>query len=162
MKRLCASPATTPARDILALAAFLVITSLVSGCKDEVTFSYFSIKVDIDPVTVEDDQLVLVRDCLMEVEGDDRDQESLPCALGFVDYDLGTADFSTNVTEGTLTFKVTLFDLNRRPVAVGSTAPLTIEEGETVSSSILVKILPGLDAGVAPPPSAPDAAGSDI
>jgi hypothetical protein len=152
---------------LLGLAAL----SFVSACGSEVQYSYFTVKVDIDPLSVDDDLRRTIDSCAIFVTGDDTGQQTLPCVFTKVPYNLGVVDFSTKTTRGTLQFAVELKDLNREVVARGTSPSVAIVPNTTTQTAILavrVKALPDagsnvpMDAGSADAaPPASDAGAAD-
>jgi hypothetical protein len=147
------------------LVRFLSLMGLValSACGSEVTYSYFNVKVDIDQATVNDDLRRKIASCGFIVSGDDYGQVTLNnCELMRVPYNLGTVDFSTSRSRGTLQFKAVMWGLNREVLAEGTSVAVAIVPNSTTNTSVLaVGQVPSLDAGLAPAPAPGDAAAAD-
>lgn len=137
------------AAPFLCAVLLLALTSVaLPSCADDTTFAYFNVKVDIDPVTVDDDLRRKIASCGLFVSGDDNDQQTLPCTLNSVPYSLGVVDFSTSASRGTLVFTVKMLDLNRQPIAVGSSQPVAIvPENTTQTAVVAVSVVPKEDGG---------------
>gem|GEM_PF-3149994 len=129
---------------VLGLAAL----SFFSACGSEVRYAYFTIKVDIDQVSVNDDLRRTIASCAVFVTGDDTGYQTLPCTLTKVPYNLGVVDFSTRSSRGTLQFAVELLDLNRQMVARGTTPPVAIVPNTTARTAVLaVSVKAPVDSG---------------
>lgn len=129
---------------LLGLAAL----SFFSACGSEVKYSYFTIKVDIDPVSVNDDLRRTIASCAIFVTGDDTGYQTIPCTLTKVPYNLGIVDFSTASSRGTLQFAVELVDLNRQVVAKGTSPSVAIVPNTTTQTAVLaVSVKPTVDGG---------------
>lgn len=125
----------------------LLAAATLPACGSEVTYSYFNVKVDIDPASVDDDLRRTIASCGIFVTGDDADQVSVPCTLTKVPYALGIVDFATSRKRGTLTFTAIMMDLNRGEIAKGTSGPVAIVPNSTTQTSVLaVKVAGGMPA----------------
>src|SRR5687768_13035928 len=126
--------------------ALLAVLLGALGCaeEDDRVYTYFQVKVKVDEPSVPFELNRLVRYCSAEahtprgVKGID-----LPCPPRNVPYDLGTFEYSTTLTQGQVTIRVVLSDVNVKPLAEGSTGPLDIVAGRSIDASVLVKGIPG-------------------
>ena len=133
------------------VGAALASALLVPACTNETNFAYFNVKVDIDPTTVDDELRRKIDSCSFFVSQDDNDYENLPCTLTKVPYSLGVVDFSTSASRGTLVFTVKMLDLNRQPLAAGSSPPVAIVPNTTTQTAVVaVAVVPKEDAGAPP------------
>ncbi|MDX2019078.1 MAG: hypothetical protein SF187_02475 [Deltaproteobacteria bacterium] len=136
---------------LLAMAAGVTGGAFLPGCTEDTEFAYFNVKVDIDPNSVDDDLRRKIASCGLFVTGDDNDQQTLPCTLNGVPYSLGVVDFSTSASRGKLVFTVKMLDLNREPIAVGSSSPVAIVPNTTTQTAVVaVSVVPKEDGGVKP------------
>jgi len=131
-------------------AALLVLSALAtSGCGvEETTYSYFLISATIDQSVDDDTLLMRLGKCAVEATTSIRiEGRDLPCHRG--ERKLGEAQFTTNLTAGSVKFSVILTDINLRQLARGDSAPIGIAPGKTVPVSIVVKSTePQPDGGV--------------
>ncbi|MDZ4694335.1 MAG: hypothetical protein SGI86_04245 [Deltaproteobacteria bacterium] len=115
-----------------------------SGCSEETTYSYFTIKMSLDPA-LEPEFLARVGACGLVVTGSDEHQITVPCLgeNGKVVESLGAADFSTSEISGQLQFILNVYDFNRKLVALGTSARYGIvPNGQTAASVEAKKIKP--------------------
>ncbi len=142
----------------------------LSGCDEEKSYSYFFVKMDLDPQTVDDEVRVRVASCALLVEGSDQDQVAIPrCRLGATPYDLGTADFSSEARTGMVRFVIKAFNFDGKVMAEGASAYVGVVPNRPVSTMVTASLVGAppdtVDAGgnsnpdVAPPAS--DAAPGD-
>jgi hypothetical protein len=84
------------------------------------------------------------------------DSSDMHCRRHAVMNDLGTFEYTTTLTEGSIKFVLVAQDNNAMPVARGETMPLDIKPGQTVTSSVTAVAVPGYgsDAGTTATPDA--------
>jgi hypothetical protein len=116
----------------------------VSGCEDDTQYSYFAIDVALNDMA-DADFLARIASCGVNVEGADTDFSSISiCQAGAVnDRKLGTVEYSTVETTGTLRFKVTVKDVAGMPLAEGTSTDVPITSGSLTRASVTVVPLPG-------------------
>lgn len=126
-----------------ALKAAGLCAGLLGGCGGEdVTYSYFAVDVKIDASY---SFLERVSTCVARAEGPQTHEEDLRCSKGTVPHNLGTFDYVTSATSGSVTFTVTLKDIGGRDIGQGKTGPVSIVAGGTQMASVTVVPLPEPD-----------------
>jgi hypothetical protein len=121
----------------------LGLAAALPACQDEVDYGYFSVKVVVDQ-TADTDYLARIATCGVNVDGADADFSSLACAEGrFTRHELGTFEWSTDTSNGSVQFTVTLKDSTWAILGTGTSDPAPIEPGRTVETRVLVKPAPG-------------------
>ena len=119
------------------------------ACQDEVDYGYVSVKVLVDS-SADADYLGRIASCGVNVDGADVDFSSLACAEGrFSRHELGTFEWSTDTSAGSVQFTVTLKDAGWDVLGTGTSTPVSISPGKTVETSVMVVPAPGT---LMPPP----------
>jgi len=114
------------------------------GSGDDRTYSYFQVAVKVDRATVPEDLLDLVAFCHVEATTPrGMDTSDLRCQRRAIPYDLGTFEYSTTLTQGTVGFRVLLKGINANLLAQGESAPLDILAGRVTDITVEVKGVPG-------------------
>lgn len=129
---------------LIGSAAALVLSA--SGCTD---YTYFNVHVTIDPA-IDDNASIARREidsCVVYVLAGDKQIEGWPltnldgnpaCSRDKTPLDVGTMDYSTARTSGTLTFIVDMLDLDRAVTVQGS-EPADIKVGRVLSVNLIAK-----------------------
>jgi len=128
-------------KSVLGFAAALALFGGM-GCGEETTYSYFTIRLSLDP-TLEPEFLNRVSACALEVTGSDEAQITVPCvgSNGKVVPSLPPADYSTSETTGQLQFILKVLDLNQKLIAEGKSPRYGIvPNGQTAASVEAKKI----------------------
>jgi hypothetical protein len=129
----------------------LVLGAVGCASEDDRVYTYFQVAVKIDQASVPFELMQLVHYCSAQAETPRGEGGiDLPCRRGNIPYDLGTFEYSTTLTQGQLTIKAVLSDINVKPLAEGDTGPLNIIAGKTIDAAILIKGLPGALPPVVP------------
>jgi hypothetical protein len=132
-------------KTVLGFATALALFG-AAGCGEETTYSYFTIKLTLDP-NLEPEFLARISACALVVTGSDEHQITVPCigTNGKVVPNLPPADFSTSETSGQLQFILKVLDLNQKLVAEGK-SPLygIVPNGQTAASVEAKKIDTGM------------------
>lgn len=138
---------------------FTVALALLTGtaCSEETTYSYFTIKLSLDPA-LEPELLARVTACALVVTGSDEDQINVPCVgnNGKVLPNLPAADFSTSETSGQLQFILNVIGFenggsrdSQKLLAQGKSPRYGIvPNGQTAASVEAKKIDTGVNADV--------------
>lgn len=117
----------------------------LAGCSGDVTYTYFNVAVTLDQEMVMDEELMeLIAGCAALAETPERtDSATLRCVRGGLMMDLGTFQYTTTLTSGSIKFTVVMSGINNNPLARGESAPVGIAPGKTISASLVVKPIPG-------------------
>jgi hypothetical protein len=136
----------------MTLALFLTGTA----CSSDTAYTYVDVHVTIDPTTVTKTQLYLVTSCELMILGADAGHSyGLPCVEKEVPYDVGTFQYSSKATSGTLQFLVRILDGNHVLVGESTSDPVPVSPGKHLQTSVVV-------VGVTPPATGGDVdAGAD-
>jgi hypothetical protein len=133
-------------RGLCWLAVGVALAAPGTGCDRDVTYSYFDVGVTLDRTSadpIDDELLAVVEGCAAVAEnGDRRETADLHCVRGSIPTDLGTFQYTTKQTTGTVTFSVTLKSYWGAIVARGESPPIGIVPGNKVMTSLVVKALP--------------------
>jgi hypothetical protein len=115
----------------------------IAGCSDDTTYSYFAVDVALNDMA-DADFLDRIATCGVNVEGADTDFSPISiCQPGAVrDRKLGTVEYSTVETTGTLRFKVTVKDVAGMTLAEGTSNDVPITSGALTRASVTVVPLP--------------------
>lgn len=121
-----------------AVASLLLLATAASGCEDDVTYSYFRVKVLLDTTDIDYAFIKTVFGCAVVVQTPHgSDTADFRCPTDVVE-DLGTFDYSTSITSGSVTFSVWFTDINVRQIAKGVSAPMPIAQGQTTEGQVVV------------------------
>ncbi len=115
----------------------------LSGCEDDTKYSYFAVDVALNDMA-DADFLARIASCGVNVEGADTDFAPIGvCQAGAVrDRKLGTVEYSTVETSGTVRFKVTVKDIAGMTLAEGTSSDVPITSGAVTRASVTVVPLP--------------------
>ena len=147
----------------LTLAALALV---LGSCDKKVDYSYFNVNVTVDRTSLDDELLDLVSACGASATLDDGrvDLGDLRCVRHAVvnGNSLGTFQYTTTRTSGSVTFKVTLDSYWGAELGTGQSKTVGIAPNSTTSVDLVVSAVP--DAPRMPPSAGgPDAAGtSDV
>jgi hypothetical protein len=135
----------------------------LGSCDKKVDYSYFNVNVTVDRTTFTDELLDLVSACGASATLDDGrvDLGDLRCVRHKVadGNSLGTFQYSTSRTTGSVKFKVTLTSYWGADLGTGESSTVGIASNSTTTVDLVVKALP--DAPTGPPTAGgPDAAGT--
>ncbi len=132
---------STLCKTFLGIAATLLVVG-ASACSEETTYSYFTIKMSLDP-TIEPEFRARVGACGLLVTGSDDHQITVPCIgnNGKLVESLGAADFSTNERSGQLQFVLNIYDINQILVAQGTSPRYGIVPNGQTAASVEAKKL---------------------
>jgi hypothetical protein len=121
-------------------APLLGLALLASACSKDVNYGYVDVDVTADEVTINTNRLYLVTSCEFVVMGADENGEpfGLPCRENNVSRHVGTFQWTSRATAGTLQFTVTLFDANHDPLGTGTSDPVPVSPGKHQATSVLV------------------------
>ena len=127
----------------LALAGVGLAGIGLGGCSDDTTYSYFAVDIALNDMA-DADFLDRISSCGVNVEGADTDFAPISiCQTGAVrDRKLGTVEYSTVETTGTLRFKVTIKDVAGMTLAEGTSNDVPITSGALTRTSVTVVPLP--------------------
>ena len=148
---------------LLAAATLLVLGG--AACSKDVSYAYVDVHVKIDPGTVTPAQLALITNCEAQIVAENVNESvSLRCRENRVPYDVGTFEWTTDHTGGTLQVVVRVLSANLVIVGETTSAPISVSPGKRTKVDLLVTgVVPssGADAGTdaGTPPS--DAAAAD-
>jgi len=132
---------------IKGLVKLLAVSGLglagVAGCGDDTQYSYFSVDVALNDMA-DADFLARIATCGINVEGADTDFSPIPvCAPGAIrDRRLGTVEYSTVETTGTVTFKVTVKDVAGMTLGEGTSNQVPVTSGSLTKATVTVVPLP--------------------
>jgi hypothetical protein len=126
------------------------------ACDKPVTYSYFLIDAKLDPATVGFSVKDVIEACAVTAQTPLReDVGDLHCRRHQVTNDLGTFEYTTSLTTGSIKFVLIAQDYNQQLVARGESMPLDIKLGQTVTGSVTAVAVPLAsdmpDSGTAPP-----------
>ncbi len=127
--------------------AILLAVAVLAGCEEPVTYGYFRVTATIDPASVDEDLLKKINGCGIVVEGARNDRANIACTRGSVRYNLGKFEYSVTEPQGSLNFKVLLADINGNEIARGESGPVSIVPKVTTAVTVVVRAVPGFDAG---------------
>ena len=115
----------------------------LGGCEDDTKYSYFAVDVALNDMA-DADFLARIASCGVNVEGADTDFAPIGvCQPGAVrDRKLGTVEYSTVETSGTVRFKVTVKDIAGMTLAEGTSSDVPITSGAVTRASVTVVPLP--------------------
>jgi hypothetical protein len=115
----------------------------IAGCSDDTTYSYFAVDIALNDMA-DADFLARISSCGVNVEGADTDFSPITiCQVGAIrDRNLGTVEYSTVETSGTLRFKVTVLDVAGKTLAEGTSNDVAIAGGALTRASVTVVPLP--------------------
>jgi hypothetical protein len=150
----------------------------LAGCDKKVDYSYLNVNVTLDRTTIDDELLDLVSACGAVAAFDDGYTQTgdLHCVRHNLSTNLGTFQFTTSRTSGSVKFKVTMLSYWGAELANGESAPVGIAPSSTTTVDLVVKGIPnaprmppsaggpvdaatpGADAAVDGPASGADAA----
>jgi hypothetical protein len=131
----------------------LLALALLPACDKPVTFSYFLIDAHLDPATVGLDLKNVIDACAVTAQTTLReDAADLHCRRHQVTNDLGTFEYTTTLTTGSIKFVLIANDYNQQLVARGESLPLDIKPGQTVTGSVVAVSVVAPDGGTAPEP----------
>jgi hypothetical protein len=131
---------------------------LLPACDKPVTYSYFLIQARLDRATVDFERLNLIEACAVLAQTPVReDSADLHCKRHEVTPELGTFEYTTSLTSGSIKFVLLANDFNQQLVARGETEPLEIVAGKTVMGEVVAKAVSpaaGDDGGAVATPDA--------
>lgn len=133
---------TAAARRLLVAAA---LAACATSCDEEVTYTYINVAVTLDGEMVMDDELMqAIAGCAAIAETPQRmDSADLRCVRGQLTANLGTFQYTTTLSSGSVKFTVIMKGINDNALAQGSSEPVGIVPGQTISANLLVKAIPG-------------------
>lgn len=144
--------------------ALALLVVLATGCKETVNYTYFDVKLTLDPASIDIGLRERVRYCFLDVQMPDgrKDSIQLSCARPApTTTDLGVADFSSTAGRGAYVFAANLQSVSNNQIARGQTM---VEVNGPLARRIPVTIaifsLIAADAGAPDGPPA-DAAATD-
>ena len=151
-------------RMILLAAATLVVLG-GAACSKDVSYAYVDVHVKIDPATVTPAQLALITNCEAQIVAENVNESvSLRCRENRVPYDVGTFEWTTDRTGGTLQVVVRVLSANLVLVGETTSAPISVSPGKRTKVELLViGVGPssGVDAGTDVGAPQSDAAATD-
>jgi hypothetical protein len=114
-----------------------------AGCEDDTKYSYFAVDVALNDMA-DADFLARIASCGVNVEGADTDFAPIvSCQPGAIrDRKLGTVEYSTVETSGTVRFKVTVKDIAGMTLAEGTSSDVPVTSGAVTRASVTVVPLP--------------------
>jgi hypothetical protein len=115
----------------------------LSSCGDDTTYSYFAVDVALNDMA-DADFLARIASCGVNVEGADSDFAPIAsCQPGAIrDRKLGTVEYSTAESSGSVRFKVTVKDIAGMTLAEGTSSDVPITSGSVTRASVTVVPLP--------------------
>lgn len=122
------------------VAALLALPLLGGGCTKDTNYTYVDVDVTVDEPTINNSLLYLVTSCEFVVMGVDENPQvfGLPCRENNVPRHVGTFQWTSTATSGTLQFKVTLFNANHDPIGDGTSDPVAVSPGKHLATSVLI------------------------
>jgi hypothetical protein len=148
---------------MIRLAPLVLALALLPACDKPVTYSYFLVHAKLD-ATVDFELINRIAACAVVAKTPVReDSADLGCKQHFIANDLGTFEYTTSLTSGTIKFTLIANDPNGVLLATGETTALDIQAGKTVMAELVGTATPGAkppepDAGA---PAPPDTGASD-
>lgn len=137
----------------LPLLAGMVLTLAGASCSKDVSYAYVDVHVKIDPATVTPAQLASITSCEAQIVAENVNESvSLRCRENRVTYDVGTFEWSTDRTGGTLQVIVRVLAVNLVLVGEATSPPISVAAGKRSKIELLVNgVVPaaGTDAGSA-------------
>jgi hypothetical protein len=129
----------------------------LASCDKTVAYSYFNVNVTLDRTTIDDELLDLVSACGVLVTFDDGTTHTgdLHCVRHSLGTNLGTFQYTTSRTSGSLKFKVTMDSYWGAELAHGESATVGIAPSSTTSVDLVV-------SGIANAPRMPPSAGGPV
>jgi hypothetical protein len=123
----------------------------IAGCEDDTKYSYFAVDVALNDMA-DADFLARIASCGVNVEGADTDFSPIAvCSPGAIrDRKLGTVEYSTVETTGTVRFKVTVKDIAGMTLAEGLSNDVPVTSGAVTRATVTIVPLP---AALAPRPT---------
>ena len=139
-------------RRLLPVAGLGIVAAAVSAasCAKSDTYEYIDVNVFADPNTVSKmDFATQIVSCEMYVTGAETSSPTnLNCMPTQQSYPgVGTFEWTTKLSKGSLQFTVTLFGLNRVPFAVGTSDPVTLGTGKKLTGNVVAVLVPGTMTG---------------
>jgi hypothetical protein len=127
----------TPLIFALPLSGALLLSA---GCSEDPSYSYFRVDVTLDhAATTYPPYFDRIIACGANVEGSDIDFAPLSCRPGGPDgTQLGTFEWSTTATKGTVRFVVTVKDLAGHEIGRGTSSDVNIVSNGTANASVTV------------------------
>jgi hypothetical protein len=137
--------------------AFVALWLGLAGCDKTVAYSYFNVNVTLDRTTIDDELLDLVSACGVVVTLDDGTTRTgdLHCVRHSLGTNLGTFQYTTSRTSGSLQFRVTMLSYWGAELANGESATVGIAPSSTTSVDMVVK-------GILNAPRMPPSAGGPV
>lgn len=150
------APLTVAARAAMGATPLLALAALLAAglaCTNRPSYSYTDVSVVVDPAVTKD-QLVQIISCEMRVTGaETSDVVGLRCPMTKVMTNIGSLQWTSKTTTGSLQFQVTVFDANHDPLGDGTSDPVALAPGAEHSTTVIVRWLS--------PPVGNDAGGGD-
>ena len=124
----------------LGIAAVALALGLGGACGNTVSYTYVDVDVEVDTASLDATHLFLVTRCEFTVSGADETSSGvgLPCRENNVRPRVGTFQWSSEATSGSLQFTVNLFDANRVVLGSGTSDPVAVSPGKHLTTSVLV------------------------
>jgi hypothetical protein len=133
-------------RPLLVAVLVMGLANLVAGCANDVTYTYVDVHVTIDEQSIPATQLFHVTSCEFHVEGADMSSPAnIRCPENMVSYDVGTFQWTSEATSGTLNFIVQIFDPNLVVIGEG-TSSVPVSPGKHLQTAITVVAVPQANA----------------
>jgi hypothetical protein len=131
------------------LTTALLLGLAATGCGKAVSYTYVDVEVNVDTASLDATHLFLVTACELFVSGADVSSSGtgLPCRENNVPPHVGTFQWSSEATSGTLEFTVKMFDANREVLGSGTSEPVAVMPGKRLETSVLVLGVAQPDAG---------------
>lgn len=134
----------------------LLALALLPACDKPVTFSYFLIAAKLDPNTVGPVLKDFIQTCAVTAHTPQRDDVAdLHCQRHQITNDIGTFEYTTTLTQGSIKFELVVNDYNLQLVARGESMAYDIKPGQTVMGEVTAVAVPSqyIDGGVETPDS---------
>lgn len=136
------------------LVGAALLLGLLPACEEQVTYSYFVVQARMDR-SVDFALLDRINACAVLAQTPQReDTADLRCRRHMVMNELGTFEYTTALTSGSIKFVLIANDFNGQLLVRGETPPLDILVGKTVTADLVGSAVPGAKPMPEPEPDA--------